>query len=96
MDTGAAACFMNDTYALNQGLVIDRWVGNAYTLANGQQVKPIGVAKVTMSITLQGQTKSAELSIYIMKGLMANVVIGSNVIRATKMVINGGEGTVSF
>ena len=96
VDTGAAACFMNENFAKINGFFIQEWKGKTYTLANGQQVKPIGETKVTMTVSLNGQTKSAELSIYVLKGLTANVVIGSNIIRAMKMVINGGEGRVSF
>ena len=96
LDTGASVCFMSYNYANTNNLLMNRWEGQSYRLANGINVKPFGETKIQISITLNGVTKSAELLIYVIKGLTSDVVLGYNLIRSMGIVINGRDNTVSF
>ena len=94
LDTGASSCFMSKRYANSNDLAITEWKG--YKMANGVMVYPFGETKITISITLNGITRSAELSIYVIKGLTSDIILGYNLIRSMGIVINGRENTVSF
>ncbi len=96
LDTGASVSFLSYRYAKDNNLIMSAWRGKGYSLANGIIVKPCGETKIRLDVTINGQTKSAELSIYIIKGLTNNVVIGYNVIRKLGIVINGRDNTVNF
>ena len=96
LDTGAVACFINETYATNNNFPIQAWRGTGYTLANGFGVNPVGLTHVKLSLTLNSETKSAELPLYLIRNLSSNLVIGSNAIRALGIIINGKENTVSY
>ena len=96
LDTGASSCFMSKRYANSNDLAITEWKGKGYKMANGVMVYPFGETKITISITLNGITRSAELSIYVIKGLNSDIILGYNLIRSMGIVINGRENTVSF
>ena len=96
LDSGASVCFLSQRYASENNLLLSKWTGQGYRQANGDTVKPVGQTKIKLSITLNGITKTAELSIYVIKGLTAEVIIGYNVIRKLGIVINGKDNTISF
>ena len=96
VDTGSAATFINDTFARSAQLPTNSWSGSCYHLANNQKVKPLAEANVKLSLTIKGQTKSAELNIFVLKDLTHQVVLGANVIRALGIIIDGKDNTVSY
>ena len=96
IDTGAVATFMSDRFAGESGLAVEKWQGPGYQLANGQIVKPVGSVKVRLSLTLEDKTKRADISMFVMKNLTHQVVLGANLIRAFGMNINAVNDAVSF
>ena len=96
IDTGAVATFKSDRFAGESGLAVEKWQGPGYQLANGQIVKPVGSVKVRLSLTLEDKTKRADISMFVMKNLTHQVVLGANLIRAFGMNINAVNDAVSF
>ena len=87
---------MSDRFAGESGLAVEKWQGPSYQLANGQIVKPVGSVKVRLSLTLEDKTKRADISMFVMKNLTHQVVLGANLIRAFGMNINAVNDAVSF
>ena len=96
IDTGASVSFISEAYAKANNIAILPWNGATYTIANGDCVKPEGQANVSVSLTINNETKIAQMMIYVLKGLTFDVVIGYNLIRKFGIIVNGRDNSVSF
>ena len=96
VDSGAAACFISKDFAESIVLKLNPFEGRPYHLADGKKVKPNGQAIVKLALTLNGETKRANVNMFVLDGLTHTVVLGANAIRSFGIVINGQDNTLSF
>ena len=95
MDTGAC-CFIQKEFADEINMKINPLKEKYFILANKTQIKPIGQSQVTLSLSLNGQTKSAELQLFVMEDLSWKVIIGYNLIRKFGIKIDGENNTITY
>jgi hypothetical protein len=98
VDSGSSVTFMSRSFANKHQFKIDRWKGSTkgYKLADGTDYKPEGQTDVKMTIKLQGISKSVELTIFVVKNLPYDVLIGSNIIRSLGIIIDGNKNSIYY
>jgi hypothetical protein len=98
VDSGSSVTFMSRLFANKHKFKVDKWNGNTrgYKLADGTDYKPEGQTDVKITIDLEGIPKSAELTIFIIKNLPYDVLIGSNIIRSLGIIIDGNKNSIYY
>jgi hypothetical protein len=98
VDSGSSVTFMSRSFANKHKLKIDKWKGSSkgYKLADGTDYIPEGQTDIKLTIELDGISKSAELSIFVISNLPIDVLIGSNIIRSLGIIIDGNKNSIYF
>jgi hypothetical protein len=98
VDSGSSVTFMSRSFANKHKFKIDKWKGSTkgYKLADGTDYKPEGQTNVKITIDLEGIPKYAELTIFIVKNLPYDVLIGSNIIRSLGIIIDGNKNSIYY